>query len=143
MAHFEKPYVTRLHNVCVLSEVKPVFTFEHPNPSTVIDNSRYTCLEFTATEAGMLHGFAGYFECTLYKGVLMSTNPATHSPEMYSWFPIFFPLRVPQYVAKDARVELHMWRVATTGKVWYEWAVTSPHVTPIHNPGGRSYWIGL
>ena len=22
-------------------------------------------------------------------------------------------------------------------KVWYEWAVTRPHTTPIHNPNGR------
>ena len=41
----------------------------------------------------VLHGFGGYFECTLYKDIMISINPATHSKGMFSWFPIFFPLR--------------------------------------------------
>lgn len=28
-------------------------------------------------------------------------------------------------------------------QVWYEWAVTQPLVSSIHNPGGRSYFVGL
>ena len=28
-------------------------------------------------------------------------------------------------------------------QVWYEWAMTAPHVTTIHNPNGRSYHVGL
>lgn len=35
---------------------------------------------------------------------------------------------------------IHSW--AHT-QVWYEWGLTEPLVTPIHNPNGRSYHIGL
>lgn len=28
-------------------------------------------------------------------------------------------------------------------QVWYEWCVTSPVASPIHNTNGRSYWVGL
>lgn len=40
-------------------------------------------------------------------------------------------------------MEVHMWRCAGQHKVWYEWAVTQPLASPIHNPGGRSYHVGL
>ncbi|KAJ6995400.1 protein arginine N-methyltransferase 1.5-like isoform X4 [Populus alba x Populus x berolinensis] len=28
-------------------------------------------------------------------------------------------------------------------QVWYEWCVTSPDPSAIHNSSGRSYWVGL
>ena len=28
-------------------------------------------------------------------------------------------------------------------QVWYEWALTEPSVSAIHNPNGRSYFVGL
>lgn len=60
----------------------------------IIDNSRFKQLQFKIRQNGVLHGFAGYFETVLYKDVMLSINPATHSPGMFSWFPIFFPIRV-------------------------------------------------
>jgi len=47
------------------------------------------------------------------------------------------------YVPTDSIIEAHFWRNCSRTKVWYEWAVTSPDNSPIHNVGGRSYWIGL
>lgn len=38
-------------------------------------------------------GFAGYFSMVLYKDVILSTVPATHSKDMISWFPALLPLR--------------------------------------------------
>lgn len=40
-------------------------------------------------------------------------------------------------------MEVHMWRCVGPQKVWYEWAVASPHSTHIHNVSGRSYHVGL
>lgn len=51
--------------------------------------------------------------------------------------------QTPIYVEEGETVQLQMWRCVDARKVWYEWAVTSPDVSPIHNPMGRSYWIGL
>ena len=94
------------------------------------------------------HGFAGYFECKLYGDVLMSTLPVSHSKGMYSWFPIYFPIRHPIRIdgastSGSSAVQAQFWRCRSKTKVWYEWGVTSPQVSPIHNPCGRSYWVGL
>jgi protein arginine N-methyltransferase 5 len=96
-----------------------------------------------AAGGAMLHGFAGYFECVLYGDVLLSIHPPTHSKDMFSWFPIFFPLREPVYVPAGARVVAKMWRCVSAHKVWYEWATTAPVAGPIHNVNGRSYYVGL
>ena len=37
-----------------------------------VDNRRYTCLQFTAKEAITMHGFAGYFDTTLYDNITLS-----------------------------------------------------------------------
>jgi len=144
-------------------------------PRAVIDNNRYLQLCFTAKMTGTVHGFVGYFDATLYKDVHCSILPATFSDGMFSWFPIFFPLRVrvhaahapsssaragcshhhrptprllpslqtPVRVEQGQRVEASFWRNCASAKVWYEWCLTAPSTSPIHNPNGRSYWIGL
>ena len=121
----------------------------------MIDNTRYAKLAFARgeqTKAATVHGFAGYFDATLYDGpageVRCSIYPPTHTlgpggEKMFSWFPIYFPLRAPVDVPAEADVEAHCWRCVGQGKVWYEWAVTAPVVGPVHNVNGRSYWVGL
>ncbi|XP_026884535.1 protein arginine N-methyltransferase 5 [Electrophorus electricus] len=139
--HFETPYVVRLHNFHQLADPKPCFTFVHP--TTDMNNNRYQCLRFTVACNSVLHGFAGYFETTLYKDVMLSIRPETHSPGMFSWFPILFPLKQPVPLAGGDDVGVKFWRCNNGKKVWYEWAVTEPVCSAIHNPAGRSYTIGL
>ncbi|EFN58275.1 hypothetical protein CHLNCDRAFT_142244 [Chlorella variabilis] len=173
--HFETAFVVKLFKFCPLAPTQEVFTFEHPNRSHSIDNTRSIRLQFDCTPPGgtgklrpwppassglpaatcrccrplvclpswLCHGFAGYFDARLYKDVHLSIHPPTHTPNMFSWFPIYFPVRTPFYVPQGARMEVHMWRCAGQHKVWYEWAVTQPLASPIHNPGGRSYHVGL
>ena len=62
---------------------------------------------------------------------------------MFSWFPLYMPLRHPVLVRDGATVSAHFWRHVSPGKVWYEWALLEPHASPIHNPNGRSATIGL
>ncbi|XP_032238768.2 protein arginine N-methyltransferase 5 [Nematostella vectensis] len=141
-APFETPYVVRLHNIFELAKPQPCFTFYHPNRGK-IDNSRFISLEFSVKASAMLHGFGGYFDATLYGNTKISIHPDTHSPGMFSWFPFYFPIQDPLYVEGGKTVALHMWRKCTGKKVWYEWSVSRPAPVPIHNPGGRSYVIGL
>lgn len=146
LEHCETPYVVKFHRHYTLSPPQPVFTFVHPNPQQPPDNNRAATLRFPrpAEEGvGVLHGFAGYFESVLYKDVTLNTHPPTHTPNMFSWFPIFFPLREPLTLPAGADVITHMWRKCGKHKVWYEWAVSEPVACPIHNPGGRSYYVGL
>lgn len=147
LKHMETAYVVKLHNFCQLAPAQPCFTFAHPNRSGEggrgIDNTRYARLRFPAPVGATVHGFAGYFEAKLFGDIAISIVPQTFSTGMFSWFPIYIPLRTPVYASKGSAVEVHVWRCVSPRKVWYEWGLTEPLVTPIHNPNGRSYWIGL
>jgi len=155
LAAMETPYVVKLHRHALVAAAQPVFTFMHPNVEKVIDNSRYCKLTFPRSrddKAATVHGFAGYFDAKLYAGpagaVSCSIYPPTHTSgpggeNMFSWFPIYFPIRAPVDVPQGQDVQAHMWRCVGSGKVWYEWAVTKPAVGPVHNVNGRSYWVGL
>ncbi|XP_057813500.2 protein arginine N-methyltransferase 1.5 isoform X1 [Cryptomeria japonica] len=146
IAHFETAYVVKLHSVARLAPSQPVFTFTHPNFSPKRDNRRYKKLLFELPEdtgSVLVHGFAGYFDSTLYKDIHLGIEPSTATPDMFSWFAIFFPLRKPIYISAGSVLEVQFWRCTGATKVWYEWSVTAPSVSPIHNCGGRSYWVGL
>ncbi|KAL0679908.1 hypothetical protein Bca4012_007889 [Brassica carinata] len=146
LAHFETPYVVKLHSVARLAPSQPVFTFAHPNFSTKANNQRYKKLRFNLpSDAGsaLVHGFAGYFDSVLYKDVHLGIEPTTETPNMFSWFPIFFPLRKPVEVHPNSPFEVHFWRCCGSTKVWYEWSVSSPAPSPMHNTNGRSHWVGL
>ncbi|WPT16142.1 Protein arginine N-methyltransferase 1.5 [Picochlorum sp. SENEW3] len=146
LEHFETPFVVRLHRVSEIAPPKKAFTFHHPNmDGSVIDNTRYRSLEFVnARSHGMTcHGFAGYFDAVLYKDVMLSIHPDTHTPDMHSWFPIFFPVSTPFYVPAGQHITASMWRKSNSTRVWYEWSISRPTTVPIHNPNGRSYHVGL
>lgn len=139
----ETSYVVKIHRGKLVAAAQPVFTFTHPNRAAVIDNSRYTKMQFNVSDTNLVHGFAGYFEAVLYKDVKISINPSTFSDGMFSWFPIYFPIANPVYVEGGKLLTVHMWRCVSSQKVWYEWCISEPSVTPIHNPNGRSHSIGL
>ncbi|XP_075247356.1 protein arginine N-methyltransferase 5-like [Convolutriloba macropyga] len=138
----ETPYVVRLVNFTPLGDVKPLFTYEHPNWSEKIDNRRQDVVEFESKATSVITGIAGYFDTVLYKDVSFSINPDTHSEGMFSWFPILFPLKQHIRVNKGEKISVHFWRCEDAHKVWYEWCVSQPNATAIHNARGKSYFIG-
>eukprot|EP00758_Cryptobia_borreli_P018780 Tbor_TRINITY_DN7463_c0_g1::TRINITY_DN7463_c0_g1_i1::g.14555::m.14555/K02516/PRMT5, HSL7; type II protein arginine methyltransferase len=135
-----------------------------------IGYSSKAIVNFVAQQEGVLSGFIGYFESVLYesssgtnglsthqcRSVVLSTVPMTHTPGMYSWFPIYFPLLGSidneynrctgrgLHVLKGDNIQLLMDRCCAfnkgeneecvskcgrrRGKVWYEWCgtVTTP-----------------
>ncbi|KAI9206931.1 PRMT5 arginine-N-methyltransferase-domain-containing protein [Polychytrium aggregatum] len=168
--HLETPYVVKFKAVTELAQPVAVWRFDHPNWSFVDKtgtpyfnrhNQRYAHSSFYIEENSIMHGIAGYFEAYLYKKVMISIHPKTHTPEMFSWFPLFFPLKTPVYLHADSTVDIHFWRHCDSRKVWYEWSVipyqsnglkndpkrlgsaTASGTSAIHNFGGRSSWIGL
>jgi protein arginine N-methyltransferase 5 len=146
LVHFETAYVVKLHRVAKLAPSQPVFTFNHPDYTVNKSNQRYKKLRFEIpvdTGSAMVHGFAGYFDAVLYKDVHLGIEPSTATPNMFSWFPAFFPLRTPVCLQPGSALEVELWRCCGTTKVWYEWCITSPTVSPMHNSNGRSYWVGL
>ena len=98
LKNFETAYVVKLFNFKHLAEAKPCFRFWHPNHSSPIDNRRYTFMSFKSTDNATIHGMAGYFEAMLYKDIAISINPKTFSEGMFSWFPLYFPIRVRRAV---------------------------------------------
>jgi protein arginine N-methyltransferase 5 len=105
----------------------------------------------TTTRGWTLTGLLGTFTADLYYSqrtgemTRLSTAPSHFSVGMFSWFPLYFSLQQPVHVPAGASVKVNLWRKCQTDKVWYEWSVTIFRgdevlsVTPIHNPGGRSY----
>lgn len=94
----ELTYVIYLKNVFHIADPQPVFVFDHPNRNTKIDNSRFETLRFTAAMDSVMHGLAGYFDTVLYKEVMLSTHPMTHTEGLASWFSVFFPVSVSTIV---------------------------------------------
>jgi len=142
-SHFETPYVVHMHNKYLIAQPQALFTFEHPNNEPVKDNDRYGTRSFNVEQDCVFHGFAGYFESNLFGNVLMSTHPDTHSPGMFSWFPMYFPVREPAYLRESDTVTASFWRKSTKANVWYEWCISDPVTLPIHNSNGKAYNIGL
>uniref|UniRef100_A0A7S2E2A0 Protein arginine N-methyltransferase n=1 Tax=Helicotheca tamesis TaxID=374047 RepID=A0A7S2E2A0_9STRA len=122
---------------------------------------------FSGATGMTVHGFLGTFHSTLYQSPLpgnegsnsvISIAPTTFSVGMFSWFPVYFPLREALHVPSGASVVCSMWRkadngggdVGSGGRVWYEWCaeivgeddrvIGASH---LHNPGGRSYHVRL
>lgn len=90
-------------------------------------NTRSAAHTFSIPHAGLLHGLAGYFESHLYSNIGLSIHPENShrvSPDMYSWFPLFFPLREPLYLPAGAELDVSIWRLwdADRRRIWYEWS---------------------
>ncbi|WOO84808.1 Protein arginine N-methyltransferase 5 [Vanrija pseudolonga] len=167
----ETPYVVMMQQVNLLSgegggvsgrcgeRIQQCWQFEHPRRDLILDyqglpytnshNTRSATLTFHIPHASPCHGFAGYFEAHLYGNVGLSIHPDTAarvSPEMFSWFPLFFPLKQPLYLPSGAELEVNIWRLADTRarKVWYEWSaeaylpVTSQAATHLGTPRLRA-----
>jgi len=141
----ETPFVVKLHNCFQIADTMPLFRFEHPNwqPRRPHDNGRFSSISFRAQQNATMHGLAGTFESCLYKEDMISIAPHSHTPGMFSWFPLFIPLANPVKVNQDDIITVCIWRCVTAHKVWYEWCLTSPICTPIQNSSGHASFVGL
>ena len=111
--------MVKMHAFKQLSPAQPCWTFDHPNKESPIDNTRESEHTFEVQRSSCLHGFAGYFDAHLYGNVHISIYPETFSTGMFSWFPLFFPIRFPMYIPKDSNVKLRLWRCVADKKVLY------------------------
>ena len=51
-----------------------------------------------------------------YGNVTLSIHPQTHTEDMHSWFPIYFPLKEPLLCPAGAAIEAHIWRCSANHK---------------------------
>lgn len=139
--NFQKPYVVQLNNVYSIAPPKALFTFVHPKENLEESNNRNGSLKFNISQDCVLHGFAGYFETVLYKDVRLSIVPESFSDGMFSWFPAYFPLVKPILLDKGEEIQINFWRSSNKFKVWYEWCLTRPYQSIIHNIKGEMYFM--
>ncbi|WWC66577.1 uncharacterized protein I206_100480 [Kwoniella pini CBS 10737] len=148
----ETPYVVMMSQVNLISgdgggvsgrcgeKVQQCWQFEHPRRDLILDasgapltnthNTRSSRHVFHIPHAATLHGLAGYFEAHLYSNVGLSIHPDNAhrvSPDMFSWFPMYFPLKEALYLPSGSELEVNLWRLCDSRgrKIWYEWSVES------------------
>ncbi|KAL1239965.1 Protein arginine N-methyltransferase [Trichinella spiralis] len=129
-------YVVYPATAFVIDYPKPLFPFTHKVGCNAKPKQKnfYKVLKFRSEIDCELSGFLGYFYCILYKDHALSILPSNHTPNMRSWFSMFFPLVTPVMVKAGAEIEIHFWRNTGHGKVWYEWWLAKPTVLPVQNP---------
>ncbi len=150
---FEMPYVVKIRQALALSESLKVWEFQHVWSNSQgkgnSHNNREGRVVFTNTIGDcIIHGFASYFTCVLFGNVVLSTVPSSHSPGMFSWFPMFFPIESPISSKAGAKLELAIYRKTNPSKMWYEWAMIPTDSlisksSKIHNANGDSYSVYL
>lgn len=141
LAFFENPHEA-IENECgprscsVASNIILKWTMPGSSPFIV-------CVDHVSTERPPTPTYLAHRMTPLYLPTRRRTSAAATKQGMFSWFPLYIPLRTPVVLKPGDKVSAHFWRCTSSTKVWYEWALTSPAPSPIHNPNGRSYWIGL
>ena len=165
----EQPYVVAFSSINVLSEAggrenfakyAECLHFDHPKQDLVLDheglpltnhhNARSAHVTFHIPSGGVCHGFAGYFEATLYGDIGISIHPERGDSNMLSWFPLFFPLKVdcrdsskvnadsnaqdPLYTPPQSEMDVHIFRLfdGTKRRVWFEWSAEVYLPLPSH-----------
>lgn len=146
---YEVPYVVKIYSAVYIGEPHPVFQFIHPK-DLEISNTRYAQLEFNVNSPNLIHGFAGYFDGSLYGNIHACIVPSNHTDDLHSWFPIYFPIKDPLQVVSNDKIFVDVWRCSNSINVWYEWSIgvlnskTSVYRTSfVHNVKGHAYSIGL
>ena len=145
-AAYENQYVVYLKNFYLIDKPKQLFTFDHFDMTihpTKKDNQRFKTLNFKSKLPAICHGFAGFFEATLFKDIKISTVCGDETADMFSWFPLYIPIQKSFKIEPNEKIEVLFWRNVDKQNVWYEWTVTSPASCQIHNINGRSQKIGL
>ena len=64
-----------------------------PRRLSASDLNRFRYVNWTVDVASACHGFAGYFTAVLFGDKSISTLPDSHTKNLISWFPVFFPIR--------------------------------------------------
>jgi len=159
---FHKQYVVKQLESCLSStKINEIWSFQHPTLNRK-SHKRKTISTFKIRHKTVIHGISGFFTAKLYKDIEISIRPDIHTPDLVSWFPLFFPLEQPLYVTDDTELEIQMTRETMNGKVWYEWCIESfmylvipgensneyqmrvrTGITKLHNHRGKGFAMDL
>ena len=136
----EQMIVTSTKAALLLSNPKECFKFIHPGENNFEGN---IILEFISKYNGYIHGFSGWFNCVLYKDIIFSSDPINGTIGLNSWYPIYFPLPREIFIKENQQIIVSFKRKMDSKRVWYEWALLSPEITPISNCNGNTFSFSL
>ncbi|CAL9737571.1 protein arginine N-methyltransferase Hsl7p [Monosporozyma servazzii] len=124
------------------SKINKLWTFNHPMNKNNFNKNITTV--FKMKHRGEVHGLVGFFTATLYdddtilsiipngyaikndeKYPTNNTENLYHTPNMFSWSPMVFPLSKPLPLVDDTELSVLISRFHDFNRVWYEWSLES------------------
>lgn len=141
--HFNRAFFPNKHNI------QKCFTFTHYVNKDDSTFTQYKSFQFKIENDTIITGFAGYFKAILYDDITLSICPGdNHTPNLVSWFPIYFPIMNQILIKKDDTLTVNIKRINNGRKVWYEWNIDSDndmigYTAKVHNIDGSGYAILL
>lgn len=122
--NMEKHFVVRPKEYQLLAAPQKLWSFHHPYVNSF---QQSTTVQFPIHHKTTIHAIMGYFNATLYGTITINNmlDTGLETPDMTSWFPIVFPVQLPQYVMDQSVVDVTMSRNVDGVRVWYEWALQS------------------
>lgn len=140
---FQNILVIPLDTALLLSDSQIGFEFNYPDKNN--ENKLYLRKKFTFNVRldGVCHGLGGWFNSVLFDDITMSNSPVDGTSDLFSWFPVFIPFENPVKVSNGQKFEVVFERKRNNQKVWYEWALIDPIISPIQNVGGNHCFIGI
>lgn len=155
-AGWQRPFVLWTNKYFPLADAKNVLTFSHhwrkDSLSMPIPDSHCVGITWDDIQSPVppINGFMGYFTCHLYKDITLSTHPSHRTTGLYSWYPMFFPLKLSgEFTGSPQKITLTFWRNNRHRKMWYEWQTTvtcstgQPIKSPVVNSEGAYSFYSL
>ena len=93
-----------------------LFKFDPPKLCSSPEE-RFSRASFSVRADSILHGFALFLECQLYKDIKVS-NLQLNAAETQGMAPVFLPLVTPVQLVKDDKLEVEVWRIAGPRRLW-------------------------
>lgn len=138
VSNFQTPFLVNPLNVYRIAKPKKLFDFTYNADIVAGGYTMFKTIQYEATTDAVIHGFLGHFEAVLYKEIVFNVAETFEHGQTNQFY---FPLSEPICVTAGDLIEAHFWRCASPQHVWYEWSVTKPKATFVHNSSGNSFFI--
>lgn len=130
-------------NVFECATGQELFTFnhEHRNGARILTDKKMKRLQFTMDSDCNVTGFGAYHQSNLYKDVSLNNYNMLNVKNENCIPMAYFPLKNPQLLTGQQKLEITFWLNgdAVGQRHWYEWQITSPLISCVHNVAGAVY----
>jgi hypothetical protein len=118
-----------------LSEPRECFRFAFPQPG---GGKIAATLQFCCTQAGVVDGIVGWFECQLFGDVRLSSGMVGGITRDVGWRQVYLPFPKRAVWRKGETMQVMIARKVAGKNMWYEWSALSDRfVMSIQNFAGE------